>query len=143
MPPVKSLKQSSEKWARQSATATPEYKFGIENPRTDWAKATMDAENNYKAGVTKAANEGRFGKGVAKAGTSKWRENALSKGVSRWSQGISLSEDNYQRGFAPFRETLVNLQLSPRGPKGDPANINRVAEVAQALHKKKLELKSA
>ncbi len=46
----------------------------------------------------------------------------------------------YEEGFAPFRTTIANLTLPPRGPKGDPKNINRVSAVASALHKKKLEL---
>ena len=141
MPEVKSLDRISNKWSNASAAATGEYEFGVQNPKVDWAQATAEAENNYKQGVIKAANEGRFGKGVRKAGTSKWQENTLSKGVGRWADGISKSKSNYERGFAPFRETIINTKLSPRGPKGDPNNIKRVAEMASALHKKKLELK--
>lgn len=142
MPQVKSLDRISNKWSNASAAAVGEYEYGVKNPKSDWAKATSDAENNYKAAVQKAANEGRFGKGVRKAGTQKWQENTLSKGINRWSEGISKSKSAYEKGFAPYRETIINTKLSPRGPKGDPNNIKRVAEMAQALHKRKLELKS-
>jgi hypothetical protein len=141
MPAVKSLDRISRKWIRQSEAAAPEYKFGVENPKKDWAQATKDAEGNYKAGVIKAANEGRFGKGVAKAGTNKWQKNAAGKGADRWPAGIANAQGDYEAGFAPYREALINLNLPPRGPKGDPKNIQRVAAVAKALHEKKLELK--
>lgn len=140
MPQVKSLDRISDKWSNASSAAIGEYEFGVKNPKVDWAKATADAEAIYKAGVIKAANEGRFAQGVRKAGTSKWQENTLSKGVARWADGISKSKSAYEKGFAPYRETIINTVLSPRGPKGDPNNIKRVAEMAQALHKKKLEL---
>jgi len=141
MPAVKALDRISRKWIRQSEASAPEYKFGVENPKVDWAAATKAAEGNYKSGVIKAANEGRFGKGVVKAGTAKWQRNAASKGADRWPAGIANAQADYESGFAPFRETLVNLVLPDRGPKGDPKNIQRVAAVAKALHEKKLELK--
>jgi len=140
---VKDLNRISLKWTRQSAAAQPEYEFGVQNPRRSWAKATAEAEGAYQAGVQKAISEKRFGKGVKKAGDTKWQKNTLEKGPARWTQGIQLSEDSYQTGFAPYRETLKSLTLPPRGPKGDPANINRVALVAKALHEKKLSLKSS
>jgi len=142
MPEVKSLDRISNKWSNASNASTGEYEFGVKNPKKDWATETANAENNYKAGVQKAANEGRFGKGVKKAGTAKWQENTLNKGVNRWADGISKSKSNYEKGFAPYRETIINTTLSPRGPKGDPNNIKRVAEMAQALHKKKQDLRN-
>lgn len=141
MPKVKAMDRISQKWIRQSQASQPEYEAGVQNPRKQWAEATAAAENSYKAGVVKAANEGRFGQGVRKAGNSKWQENTLSKGPSRWTQGISLAQNNYEKGFAPYRAALEGLTLPARGPKGDPNNIQRVAAVANALYKKKQELR--
>lgn len=140
MPAVKALDRISAKWARVAAVSEEEYRNGIENPRKDWATETAKAEASYKTGVTQAATAGRFGKGVKRVGTSKWRDNSLQKGPSRWSQGISLSTLAYEKGFAPFRDALERLKLPERGPKGDPKNIQRVAAVAKALHDKKLEM---
>lgn len=142
MPPVKSLDRISEKWKRQSGAAQTEYTQGIENPRRDWAQATAQAESSYEKGVQNSIQEKRFSKGVKNAGTAKWQQNALLKGPSRWAEGISLSTDAYQAGFAPYRTIIENLQLPSRGPKGDPANIQRVAKIAEALHAEKKRRKA-
>lgn len=138
MPPVKGLDRISEKWARVSQASQPDYEAGIRNPRTDWAKATAAASENYKMGVQQAINQNRFAKGVEKAGSAKWQENSISKGPARWAEGINLSRNQYEKGFAPYREVIERTTLPPRGPKGDPKNIQRVAVIADALHKKKL-----
>lgn len=138
MPAVKDMATIVDKWKRQSAASEASYTEGIQNPRRDWATATAEAEANFKAAVTKAANEGRFGRGVRKAGTPKWQNNALAKGPARWSQGINLSEDAYASGFEPYRRIIESTNLPPRKPKGDPGNIDRVRVMAAALHEGKV-----
>lgn len=138
MPQVKSLDRISDKWARVAAVSQPEYVDGINNPRTDWAQATAAAESNYERGVQQAIQAKRFGKGVGKAGTAKWQERVSTVGPQRWAEGINNSRGNYESGFSPYREVIQRTQLPPRGPKGDPKNIARVAVIAEALHKKKI-----
>jgi len=140
MPPVKSLARASEKWARQSQAATPEYIAGVTDPKADWAKNTAAAEDNYQKGVQAAIARKAFGKGVTKAGTAKWQEAALTKGAVRWPEGIAIARPAYEAGFAPYRTVIEQTVLPPRGPVGDPRNIQRVAAIALALHKKKLEI---
>jgi len=140
MAEIKSAARSSEKWKRQSQTAQPEYVAGVTETKKDWSKNTLEAGANYEAGVTAAIADKRFQGGVAKAGTQKWRNNTLKKGPTRWAQGIADSTDAYEKGFAPYRAAISNLQLPPRGPKGSPQNIQRVVAVAAALHETKLNL---
>lgn len=139
MPPVKSLDRISEKWARVVEVSQPDYEAGVQNPREDWAEKTLAAEGNYSAGVQRAISEKRFGKGVRAAGTDKWRARTLSVGPDRWLQGVRVSRGNYEAGFAPYRETIIRTVLPPRGPKGDPKNVQRVAVLAKALHDEKLK----
>jgi len=134
MPKIKSSSEIAEKWARVTPQRAPDYEAGIKNPKVDWATATKAAEDAYKMGVTKAANEGRFGKGVTKAGTAKWQEKALSVGPARYSQGVSVAGPAYEKGFAPFRDIIEKTTLPPRFAKGDPRNIERVKTMAAALH---------
>jgi len=136
---IKSLDRTTEKWNRQSASSTPEYEAGIKAPKTDWQKAAADAEANYTAGVQAAITRKAFGKGIIKAGSAKWQSQALTKGVQRWAQGISLSRDAYSAGFAPYREVIQRTNLPPRGPKGSTQNIQRVAVMAGALHDEKMK----
>ncbi|MCK4626063.1 MAG: hypothetical protein KAV00_12175 [Phycisphaerae bacterium] len=138
MPEIKSMDRIKDAWKRRSAASTPDYTAGIQNPRKDWASETVAAEENYNAGVQAAVARGAFGKGVADAGTDKWKRNALSKGVQRWASGIALAENAYVAGFTPYAQVIANTTLPPRGPKGDPKNIERVRVMADALHQEKV-----
>jgi len=138
MPPVKSLDKISQKWAQVSQQSQGAYEEGVRNPRSDWADATAKAANNYAAGVSKAVSEKRFEKGVRGAGSSKWQQAAIEKGPGRWAEGIRLSQDAFERGFDPYRQVIEKTTLPPRGPVGDPSNINRVAVLAKALHEERL-----
>lgn len=138
MPAVKPLDRISRKWANASAAALTEYEEGVRNPRRDWADATSKANDAYKKGIQASIAADRFKKGVTNAGTGKWQEQTLRKGPSRWSEGIALSTDAYERGFTPYRNVIERTELPARGPKGDPGNIQRVAILSKALHDEKM-----
>jgi len=138
MPAVKSLDRISKKWARVAAQSQTEYEEGVKDPRVDWAEATKAAEANYERGLQASIQRKAFGKGVTRAGTQKWQQMTLAKGPQRWANGIAISTGAYEAGFAPFREVIQRTSLPPRGPKGDPKNIQRVSVLADALHKEKL-----
>lgn len=139
MAEIKSLANITRKWARVTPMRTEDYRLGIENPRRDWAEETEAANDRYKMGVDQAHGKGLFLKGVKAAGTSKWKNNALKKGPSRFAEGVMLAEDDYQKGFAPYRQVIEAIDLPPRFPKGDPRNIQRVAVIAKALADKRAE----
>jgi len=138
---VKALGKIVDKWKRVSAGAQAEYLAGIEDPRTDWASATSNAESAYEKGIQASVSQKRFGKGVKKAGTGKWQAMARMKGPHRWSEGIGLATNAYAEAFEPYHRALGAITYPARGAKGDPANIARVAIVAKTLHELKLRLK--
>lgn len=138
MAQIKDLTAIKEKWTRVTPMRSEDYKLGVMNPTKDWKSNTMAGKENWKAGITKAAAEDRFGKGVNKSSTEIWQRKAVDKGVDRFSQGVALSGDDYQNGFAPYHAVITGTTLPPRYPKGDPRNIERVRVLAAALHKKKI-----
>lgn len=138
---VKPLDRVTEKWKRVSGGAQAEYEEGVKNPSKDWATETAKAENAYTQGVQKAISDKRFGRGVRKAGSSKWQTGAMSKGPGRWAEGIGLAEDAYAAGFGPYHAELGRIDYPEKKARGDPANIKRVAVVAEKLHALKLRLK--
>jgi hypothetical protein len=140
MAKIKDVSVIAAKWARRSSTAGPEYEEGVRNPRRSWSSATAAAEEAYKRGVTAAITRGAFGKGVRKAGDAKWSEAAISKGPNRFAEGVSGAQPAYASGYAPYASVISSLTLPARGAKGDPANINRVAVLAKALHDTKISL---
>jgi len=135
---IKSADLIAKKYTTRAGAAGADYQAGVQNPRTDWAQATEQSSNAWAAGVQQAASNGSFSKGVTKAGTPKWQRKAAGVGASRYPAGVQAATTDYQNGIAPYLQVLSGLQLPPRGPKGDPGNINRVSAVAAALRSKKL-----
>lgn len=135
---IKDTSVIAEKYARVTPGRSEDYEAGVRSPRRDWKSAALAAESSYKQGVTKAAGEGRFGKGVTKAGTTKWQDKTLEKGTARWGSGVSTAQSDYESGYAPYRAVLASLTLPNRYPRGDPRNIERVSTGNKALHNKKV-----
>jgi hypothetical protein len=132
---VKDAASSAAKWSSRASAAGQAYSDGVSNPRSPWAASTEAAAPAYGAGVQAAVSNGRFAKGVAAAGDAKWQANSKSKGVQRYPQGVQQAQSAYQSGVAPYLSALGSIQLPPRGPKGDPGNVNRVSAIATALRK--------
>lgn len=130
---IRSIEQISKKFAQVTPGRTEDYRFGVENPRRDWATATAAAEAAYDAGVTQAIAKKRFGKGVKQAGTQTWQQGAVEKGTSRWGPGVTLSMDKYARNFAPYRDAIERTTLPPRYARRDPRNLDRVKAIVNAL----------
>jgi hypothetical protein len=138
MAEIRELGAIKEKWMRVTPQRTEDYKIGVKNPRRDWEKETEAAAGTYKAGVDAAHSKGLFAKGVKRAGTAKWQKKALAKGPTRFAEGVYLAGDDYETGYAPYREAIARADLGPRFPKRDPRNIERVKKVVDAMVAQKL-----
>lgn len=138
MPKIRPVSDIASKWERRASGATEEYAAGVKSPKKDWKTETLASEDAYKKGVSEAASQGRFGKGVGRAGTEKWQKGAVEKGTARYGPGISIGKANYATGFAPYAAVIAGVTLPPRGAKGDPRNIERVRAIATALRNKKI-----
>jgi len=135
---IKDLSAIREKYGRVAPTRVTDYQAGVAAPRRDWAGATRAAADAYAQGVQAAIAAGMFEKGVAEAGSEKWSRKTLSVGVPRWAPGITAGLQDYETGFAPFHAVIARTTLPPRGPRGDPRNLERVAVIARALHDAKI-----
>lgn len=135
MPAIKDTSAIAAKWARVTPGRVSEYTAGVQAPRTPWAQATANADGAWKDGTAAAAAKGSFKRGVMAAGDSKWQTNTLNKGPSRFAEGVSMSEPAFAEGFAKYAAVIANTQLPPRGPRGDPRNMERAKVMAMALNK--------
>lgn len=143
MADIKDMNRITDAWTRRSAASTADYEAGVRSPRKDWAQQTAAAEANYNAGVQAAIQRKAFGKGVRQAGTETWQRNAIEKGTARWASGINGAQDAYVSGFSPYADVIRKTNLPPRGPKGDPKNIERVRVMSAALHAEKVRRTTA
>lgn len=134
---VKSADAVATKWAARAGAAGGDYTTGVQNTQKDWAADTAAAAGAWGAGVQAAVGNGSFAKGVNAAGTAKWKAKATSVGAARYPQGVAAAKPFYQTGIGPVLQTLQSITLPPRGPKGDPGNLNRVAVIDTALRKLK------
>ncbi len=131
---VKPLADVSEKWVRVTSGRAADYTAGItRTPPDKWSTRTAGAQAAWQAGVAQAAQENRFVSGVDGKGP-KWQRKALSTGATRFGPGVSAAREDYQTGFAPYEQVLKGLTLPPRGARGDPGNMQRVAAIAAALN---------
>lgn len=124
---MKPVSDIAAKFVRRAQAAGPDYQAGVQNPTKDWATEAAGAENNYNQGVQEAIGRSAFGKGVKEAGSGKWQEKAKTLGVQRYPTGVAQAGPDFIKGFAPIADALSRLVLPPRGPKGAPQNLQRVA----------------
>jgi len=134
MPDIMETAAIAEKWERVTPGRTTDYELGVKSPRRDWQDATISAAGTYNEAMSQALAERRFERGVQAAGTRKWQEKTIAKGPMRWSQGVRLGVLDFGRGYDPYRNEISRINLPPRGPRGDPRNIERVRIIADALH---------
>jgi hypothetical protein len=130
---VRDAGASAKKFADRAAAATPDYKAGIAGAGNAWQANTTASTDNYNAGVQGAISRNAFAKGVTKAGGGYWESRASTLGANRFADGVRAGQSNYSDGVAPYLDTLSKLNLPARGPKGDPRNLQRAADVATAL----------
>lgn len=133
---IKPLATIVSNWQARSAAATPAYQSGVQNTQKDWATLTAASATNWATGVSTAAANGMFAKGVQAAGTAKWKANSLSLGVVRYPQGVQspAAATAFTNGFGPIAQVIAGLNIPARLPTGDPGNLQRVSIIDAALH---------
>lgn len=137
---VKSIEESTTKWAENAGRAAAEFAAGAEAGAEDWVRNTTAAAENFHQAITAPGIKERFRRSVTKAGAAKFSRKIRDVARDRFAPGVAAAESDYKSGVEPFFSTLAALTLSARKPKGDPANIRRVDEVTKALHAKRLAL---
>lgn len=137
---VKDINKSADKWGSNAASAATEFAANAEAAAADWVRNTGAAADTWRQAVTAAGTMGRFQKGVAKAGAEKYARKIRDVAAGRFSEGVNVAKADYKAGAEPYLATIAALTLSPRKPRGDPGNLQRVTQVASALHAKRIAM---
>jgi len=140
---VKPVDIVKKKWSERASVAEGDYKFGVENPKEDWASATTAAFDRWASGVTEAIRDKRFVGGVKAAGTEKWKRKASEVGARRFAEGVRAAVEDYAAAMSEVLRVIEGVKLPERGAKGDPKNYERVKAIGDALHKWKIAKKKA
>ncbi len=138
MPKIRSIGKIAEKYGRVTPAKGPELKAGLMDPKKIWVDEAAASGEAWKGGVEGAIARDGFVKGVVEAGQAAYLDPALKLGVPRYRSGVEFGIPKYKGKFGPYRDVIEGTTLPPRGPVGDPANIERVRVMAAALHEAKV-----
>ncbi|KKN29002.1 hypothetical protein LCGC14_0848680 [marine sediment metagenome] len=140
---VKEVGASTEKWGENAARASGEFATNAEAAAESWASNTARAADTFHQAITASGMKERFRRGVQRAGAAKFARKIREVGRDRFGPGVAAAKTDYSSGVEPYFSTIAGLTLSPRKPRGDPANYNRVQEIGKALNAKRLALLGA
>lgn len=135
---VKDAATAAAKFVQRGSAAGGDYAAGVKNAGQAWQAGAAAAGDNYAAGVQEAIGRNAFQRGVQQAGAAKYETRASTVGARRFPEGIREAGPTWEQQTAPYLQTLAGLTLSPRRPKGDPANFIRVQQVGDALRRRKV-----
>lgn len=125
---VRSAADSAKKFVTRARGAKDDYKSGVMNAGPRWQAGAESAEQAWKDGTTEAMNEGRFGRGVRKSGTSqKYQNNAVKLGPDRFAQGVENAEAAYSQGVQPYISAMAGFEYGPKGARGSSQNRDRIS----------------
>ena len=140
---VKDLAASVEKYASRAVGAADVFATEAEAAAEIWARNAAAADGNYHAAITAPNIQSRFKRGVSRAGAAKFARKIRDVAKDRYGPGITAGKEDYKADVEPYFSTIAALTLSPRKPRGDVANLTRVAEVTKALNAKRLAMLAA
>ncbi len=134
---VKDAAASATKYVTRAQAAGNDYTQGVANAGQAWQQATSAASDTWAAGVAQAAQNGSFKRGVNSNTANKFQTRASTVGPARFTQGVAGAKDTWAQATQPYLNVIAAQTLTPRQPKGSPANYQRVQQIGDALRAKK------
>lgn len=134
---AKSASQSAEKYASRSSAAAGDFVSGAQSTTKDQAAAAIAAAAIYGQATQASIADGRYQKGLQKSGKAGWLKGITDKGGNRYAEGVSQAAGDYATESARFDSARGAAASLPRGIKGSPQNLQRVAAVVAAQIKVK------
>lgn len=94
----KTTAQATDKWKRRTAQAAQDYSDGIANAQ-NWSERAVQAAARRNQGLQAAIADGRIDAGIRRVGDQGWKNAAMAKGPTNWTQGVAKSGDKYAAGM--------------------------------------------
>lgn len=122
------------KWQGRASAAAGDYAEGAASTSKDQATAAIAAKSVYQQALTESFGRDAFAKGLAKSGKSGWLKGVQEKGMQNYGTGVGSdsARSKYASESAKYDSARGAAGSLPRGPKGSPQNLQRVAAVANA-----------
>jgi len=135
---TKPVSQWVSKWKTNAGGAATYYQTGAIAAAGKYATNAGASGPTYAAGVQEAIGRGAYQAGVQRAGSQGYSNGVQMKGAARYPGGIAAGEQAYNAGAQRVASVIQGVTLSARQPRGSPANLQRVAEIANALHQARI-----
>lgn len=134
---MKSASASAEKYASRASAASGDYVSGAQQTTKDQSAAAIAAASIYAQALQTSIADGRYARGLQKSGKQGWLKGVTEKGGNRYGEGVSSAAPTYATESARFDSARGAASSLPRGIKGSPQNLQRVAAVVAAQIKVK------
>jgi hypothetical protein len=135
---MKSAQSVAEKFVQRASNASGDYVKGASETSKDQSQLAIAGKANWAAGVQSAITGDRYAKGLTKSGKAGWLRGVSQKGANRFAEGVSVSSGKYATNSGKYDTARNAAASAPRGPKGSPANLQRVGLVVNALRATKV-----
>jgi hypothetical protein len=137
---VKVKPESDAKKNYEDSTALVPARFEAGVKSASWQDAAKEGQDLYVTQMTNSDVLARRSKGIDKVSDEQWRIKTVQKGKNIIGTRMKDASEDQVRGFRPYREALVAVELPPK--VADPmANLmNRAGAVVKALVDKKKEI---
>jgi hypothetical protein len=136
---VRSAVDSAKKFVTRASAARGDYARGVQNAGPRWQAGAEASEEAWRSGTQDAINQGRFVRGVRKAGAAKYQNNATKLGPDRFATGVSNAEQAYNQGVAPYLGAMSSADYGPRGARGSAQNRERIGRHIELMRKTRSE----
>jgi hypothetical protein len=127
---VKDAATAAAKFVARAQGAGADYSKGVANAGQNWQDKATAAKDSFAAGIQAAIGRDAYTKGIAKAGASRYTDRATNVGAQRYPQGVAGAGPQWQKNTQPYLDSMANLTLPVKRPRGDPGNLARVQAIA-------------
>lgn len=132
---AKTASTAVTKWQNRASAASSDYLEGARTTDKDQAQRAVAAKAVYQQALQESFTRDAYAKGLQKSGKQGWLSGVEQKGGTNYSTGVSsdVARSKYVSESARFDPARKAADTLPRGPKGSPANLQRVTAVVTAL----------
>jgi hypothetical protein len=132
---MRTASASGQRWAEGASAASSRYGEGARETTKDQASAAIAAAPLYQQGITESIAQGRYQKGLGKSGKAGWLRGVEEKGAANYGVGVTSPSavQRYTSESGRFDGARNAASAMPRGPKGSPQNLQRVATVVNGM----------
>jgi len=136
--PMKTASQAAGKWKAGTAGAQALFVTNASAAAQTQVQNAISGADNWLAGINSAGTKGYVAGLNSSAQKGTYAKKINSVGGARYAQGTGAASDTFQAQITKVLAAAAAVPLTPRGPKGSMANIQRSTEMQQGLRAAKV-----